>query len=350
MSMPAETERRYASWRRKAETERAGQCPLRAQPDHYCGENRKMEEKEVKKTVALLITISILFGALAFAAAEGETIALMNALEAWADAYSGIAGEGQVMQMEPLNPSDGINSRYIFVSDEWTGVELKVMVRISETEVICWRLPLSKDNVVTAMSALFSHAPTCYVESRKDGEMPETAMYIRGTGNSTTFAKFLVDAKKIVRSACYGKIAAEEPSADPVLSLFPNIRWGMTNEEMVAEYGLAPTHPEVREVSPPLHPTILGREATVAFIYADSEKLTHIAWFDREDSFASIRDQLIETYNMLYGEAKRVDYNRAIAGDYTESDKGDCNCWIFKRTVILFRDDDAKGIFYRIIL
>ena len=56
----------------------------------------------MKKIVALLITIPILFGTMAFAAAEGETTALMNALEAWADAYSGIAGEGQVMQMEPL--------------------------------------------------------------------------------------------------------------------------------------------------------------------------------------------------------------------------------------------------------
>ena len=245
--------------------------------------------------------------------------------------------------MKPINPSDGIDSRYIFINDQWPELEIRVAVRTSETEVVCWRLPLSKNNVSLALGTLYNHVPMCYVESRKDGEEPETAMYIRGSDSTLPFGEFMTEAKRIVRSAHYGKIAAEEPSADPVLSLFPGIRWGMTNEEMVAEYGLAPTHPEVREVSPPLHPTILGREATVAFIYADSGKLTHIVWFDREESFASIRDQLIETYNMLYGEAKRVDYNRAIAGDYTESDKGDCNCWIFKRTVILFHDDDAKG-------
>ena len=287
----------------------------------------------MKKIIALLITIPILFGTMAFAAAEEETTALMNALEAWADAYSGIAGEGQVMQMEPLNPSDGINSRYIFVSDEWTGVELKVMVRISETEVICWRLPLNKDNVVTALSALFSHVPMCYVESRKDGEMPETAMYIRGAGNSTTFAKFLVDAKKIVRSACYGKIAAEEPSADPVLSLFPGIRWGMTNEEMVADYGLEAI-PDDLKVSTR---TILGKEVDVCFSYKDG--ILNVIGLVGSENIASIRDQLVETYNTLYGEAKRVNYMKAISGDYTENVKDDCNCWIFKRTVILFPDE-----------
>ncbi len=293
----------------------------------------------MKKIVILLVSISILFSTLGFAAAEGETTAALNAGEEWAAVYSGIVGEGQVMQMEPLNPSDGINSRFIFINDQWPELELRVAVRTSETEVVCWRLPLSKNNVSLALGTLYNHVPMCYVESRKDGEMPETAMYIRSTANSTTFAKFLVDAKQIVRSAHYGKIAGEEPSADPVLSLFPNIRWGMTNEEMVAEYGLAPNHPEIREVSPPLHLTILGREATVAFIYADSGKLTHIVWFDREESFASIRDQLIETYNTLYGEAKRVNYMKAISGDYTENVKDDCNCWIFKRTVILIPDE-----------
>ncbi len=287
----------------------------------------------MKRIMTLLVSISILFGVLAFAAAEGETTAALNAGEEWAAVYSGIVGEGQVMQMEPLNPSDGINSRFIFINDQWPELELRVAVRTSETEVVCWRLPLSKNNVSLALGTLYNHVPMCYVESRKDGEMPETAMYIRSTANSTTFAKFLVDAKQIVRSARYGKIAAEEPSADPVLSLFPGIRWGMTNEEMVADYGLEAI-PDDLKVSTR---TILGKEVDVCFSYKDG--ILNVIGLVGSENIASIRDQLIETYNTLYGEAKRVNYMKAISRDYTENVKDDCNCWIFKRTVILIPDE-----------
>ena len=126
---------------------------------------------------------------------------------------------------------------------------------------------------------------------------------------------------------------ALEPSADPVLSLFPGIRWGMTNEEMVADYGLEAI-PDDLKVSTR---TILGKELNVCFSYKDG--ILNVIGLVGSENIASIRDQLVETYNTLYGEAKRVNYMKAISRDYTENVKDDCSCWIFKRTVILIPDE-----------
>ena len=295
----------------------------------------------MKRIMTLLVSISILFGALAFAAAEGTDADILKEVETWVTVFSKHAGEGQVVPMKPINPSDGIDSRFIFINDQWPELEIRVAVRTSETEVVCWRLPLSNNNVSLALGTLYNHVPMCYVESRKDGEEPDTAMYIKGSDSTLPFGEFMTEAKRIVRSAHYGKIAAEEPSADPVLSLFPGIRWGMTNEEMVADYGLEAI-PDDLKVSTR---TILGKEVDVCFSYKDG--ILNVIGLVGSENIASIRDQLVETYNTLYGEAKRVNYMKAISRDYTENVKDDCSCWIFKRTVILIPDLKKSLVSYQ---
>ena len=301
----------------------------------------------MKKIVTLLVSISILFGMLGFAAAEGETEIEINEGMVAAYYYSLDMGDnGHIVKMNSTNPADQINSKFVFINTRLPGEEIAVMIRISETELICWQKPLTKENLDLALVVLHKEAPYCRTEVLIEGEPEMKAEYVKDSDSSLSFYEFKEMSKMYLYSTRNGRIAEEEPSGDPVLSLFPEVRWGMTPEATLAAYG-QDTFPEAERKDGGdmvAHPTILGQEEVIHFIYLNG-KLWDITMIGRKD-IPKIADQLTETYNTLYGQAKRGIYSNVLNGDYSESDTADTSFWIFNRTAILMPDSRA-WVLYR---
>ena len=155
---------------------------------------------KMRKVIVLLLCVSLLFGILTSAEAESDTAAL-NEGEISAAAFSALAGEGGRGSFDPINPEDVIDSRIIIVNPELKDQELIIMIRVSESEVYCWAMKLTSDNLALSQAALSEDAPLCLVILYLDGKTPYAIGYTEDEKDIFTFDDFMTYAYGIMYHA-----------------------------------------------------------------------------------------------------------------------------------------------------
>ena len=63
-------------------------------------------------------------------------------------------------------------------------------IRISETELICWQKPLTKENLDLALVVLHKEAPYCMTEVLIEGEPEMKVEYVKDSDSSLSFYEF----------------------------------------------------------------------------------------------------------------------------------------------------------------
>lgn len=283
----------------------------------------------MKKLIAFLLAAMLMFPFSLGAADVNWGTKDLNEGEIAAYVLSVLWGNGAVMDLEPMIDYDKINSRYIFIGDEELGSELVVMIRTSESQVCLWMLDLNKENLIKAKTAMDENAPMCYVALYENGTEAKSAIYIKSLNMIFPYEKFSSDMEDVFK-AISGEMS-QDVSYDPVLSLFPGLVWGMSQDEMIEKYG-SYSFSDVGKVENIIgaYKSVLGVETHIAFMFYEG-KLDSIVLLGVKDRI----EQFMEEYSKIYGEPVKVSFMDTIMGDYTEKADGDSYVWKAGQTYIM---------------
>ena len=283
----------------------------------------------MKKLIAVFLAlVIIMLSSIGLADANWGTKSLNDA-EIDAVALSAFLGDGKIMNLPSGTDEDVVNSRYIFIGDKTLGADLVVMIRISDSQVCLWMLELNKENLIKAKLALNEKAPLCYVSLYENGIETKSAMYVQSFSSIFPYDKFSSDAEEVFRAI--GGEVGENVSDDPVLSLFPGLVWGMTQDEMIAKYGsdyfteVGKTEKIMASVK-----SVLGEDTHIVFMFSEG-KLDSITLMTVKERL----DQFREAYKSIYGEPIKVSFMDTVFGDYSEKADGDSDAWRTGQTYIM---------------
>ena len=103
-------------------------------------------------------------------------------------------------QMDPDDPSDQVNTRVLLINPPDAENKFVLMIRISDSQLAAWEVPLSKTNLAVAKFVFDENAPDCTVLLYQDGKIADSAYYFLALKEQTPFDEFLEKADAIISS------------------------------------------------------------------------------------------------------------------------------------------------------
>ncbi len=285
-----------------------------------------MMRDKIRSILIILLLSILVFSSTSIAESDVEKNSL-NAAKIATTNLEASFGKGILVPAEQSFGYDIVNSRLIAIGEESLGGDLAVIIRTSVSQVCYWSLPLTKENLEKAYEVLDEDAPFCRVSFRLEGAY-KAAMYINTSDTKFPYNSFLTDVE-IITNYLFNGLLGTNDTADPVLSIFPGIEWGMTKEEIQNKFGqdtFKYGDPWMIESSQ----NILGKRTLLFFTFSN-ERLSEISLFNADKNF-------LEEIKKIYGQPKKISYEDTYGRIYDEKADGDCNYWSTFDTIILVTD------------
>lgn len=273
-------------------------------------------------------TTQLVWGTKSLSEAEiaGEALALM-------------LGEPMVLNTGSLNSYDVVNSRFVYIKDK----QLLAVIRTTENQLYVWEYELSPMNLMKASLIFDENAPVCCVSLTEGSQMINYAIYQKSRKTVYSFDKFKQELENVKEKLSSGNLSGKSGNADPILSCFPGLSWGMTVNEAMTILDSDSFKVLEAEGRPGLSGSIevYGKSVMVMIGTSSKGKLnTIIAFIDEEDS-KQMYDELMKAYGKPY----RTTFMKAMSvltGEIEEDPEGECYVWMTDKTKIIMDNDTIQ--------
>ena len=296
----------------------------------------------MKKWIALLIAAALLLGITAGFAEDDAVKEAEKTMQALQETF----GAPRVVDVE-MESIDEVNARYMYVGYKQLGADLCLVLRFSDTQVYFWALSLTEENFTKAKQLLLAEdAPLCSIQYYENGELKINGAYYKLVSSMLPYDKFMEDVDQVERTVFPGITGRsggndkDTSNADPVLSLFPGIKWGMSSDEVmsISEKGLFTSTVTSEGSTLMARPNLFGKTTMVLLTFAGEDKLDLImvpAGKENMDLFKS-------AYTLAYGTPHRTTLTGALmvkwSGKILDDAQGDYYAWTTRDTLIMIND------------
>ena len=248
-------------------------------------------------------------------------------------ALSAFYGDGFLVPFDKLDGPDEVNSRFLMISKDGDEEDqISVLIRTSDTHAYAWILKPTMDNVRKAKLIFDKSAPLCFAVVIEDGERKDVAMYANGYENLISYEKFMKDVDSMTSVLSIGEQVSSVDGKDPVLSVLPGLKWGMSKQEIISKYLFDKQYMDSNDFI--MAGFVDGDEFIALSFSFKNLRLQRIETFIDDEEIIKYQDM----YTLLYGAPKKVMYYSIIIGNIKEDANGDSFVWETGDTCVVLHD------------
>ena len=235
-----------------------------------------------------------------------------------------------------------VNARTIYIGNNKIGYELAVMIRATKEQIYFWGLDFSVENFEKAKTIFVESAPECGLAYFAGDKLIDSASYMSDTFPWKEFVKKVDSISKMLLK----KGSSNTMNLDPVLSLFPDIEWGMTKDKVLDNCG----RDKLIDMS------ANGKTILTAFVDIYGEDVAVILGFENEklNSISTIYSEektglYVDDLTKLYGTPVRTSHLFAysgLSGNILEDKDGDTYVWKTGDTLVVLTLQGAGAVEY----
>ena len=291
--------------------------------------------RTAKKVFAFFLAASLLlFSVAAFASGTGT----LNEAETAGQELAAVLGKPMTVNVNSKESFDVMNARYVWIGNEALGCDLGLAIRISDEQMYFWNLELTPENLKQVILTLEESAPFCCLLYYENNEVKDSAYYLGPSSSVTSYGQFQSDVERITGSLSFGDTspAPASDAADPILSCFPGLEWGMTRNEILDQVGKSKfsSLSSGSDASLIAMPVIYGETVTVVFVFGEDTKLSMFTAVISDEQ----NSRYLEIYTGLYGTPHVTTLAGAVLGtigSIRDDPNGDCSVWKTDKTLII---------------